>query len=1079
MQDKDGYMWFGGRDGLLRYDGYQFITLELELDDPNGTRKRVSNVMDILQDSRGDIWVASRGGLLRLDQDLLVLKKLSPEDGQNHTVYHDTVNRLGEAPDGRIIVGAYGGLILIDSMTHNLSYRWGKKIEGNTPLENIVNDIYVDGDIIWLATEGGLIKYHWSSAEVDIYLPKPKEPQSKNANAIRTLAFDKNNKLWFGGESGTYQLDTDTNKIKNYTFVEGDYTSISGKIIRDIFLDSYGFLWLGTEDGGLSLYRYESDDFVQFLHLADVENSLSHNSVRRIFEDANGDLWVGTYPMGLNYFDRTSLALITLEQQAHDPNSLLNNTVHSMQEDGQGNIWLGTDAGLSYWQRQQNTFRHYFNPIADNQNKEYTSILSLLIDHEGTVWAGSWGKGVSYFDSQKQAFVPLPFGNKTPEKGNTLSKQLVGNSVWSIYEDSSERLWFGTHEGGLNLYDRENKQFKHYTYDANKHDSLSNQLVWSIFEDSYGLFWVGTAWGLNLMDREKGNFTRFYSDDDDLTSLSNSGVSHIFEDSKKRLWFGTDDGLNLYNREQNNFRRFSTDDGLSNNGIKAIREDIKGNLWVSTNNGISEINGESLTIDGHTQFAGEHLGGFSNGSALTSKQGELIFGRKRGLRLFNIDSMAGNEFVPPVVLTDFKMFTGLVTVGAQDGLLSKTLDRTSQLVLAHDQNMFSISFSALNFRSPEQNQYAYKLEGFDKEWRYVGTQRNAVYTNLDAGSYVFNVKASNNDGVWNEQAKKIKIIQLPPPWLTWWAKLIYFLCAFASIYSYVRNQRQKREDIRQLNILLEEKVGLRTTELKHSNTELTRALDDLKASQKKMVEQETMASLGQLVAGVAHEVNTPIGISVTANSHLQELNDRLGNLFTQKKLKSKDLERYLEQANESIDIVGKSLNKADELISSFKQVAVDQSSDAIRTINLQQYIQEILTTLRPEIKRVKHEIHVDCVNEKVKCNAGAIYQIITNLIINAIRHGFDDGVQGNMYLNIYLQDNMIHLYFNDDGKGLNQAHLTRLFEPFFTTKRSSGGSGLGTHIIYNLVTQSLNGQIEVESEQGHGLHYKIRFPSVD
>ena len=301
----------------------------------------------------------------------------------------------------------------------------------------------------------------------------------------------------------------------------------------------------------------------------------------------------------------------------------------------------------------------------------------------------------------------------------------------------------------------------------------------------------------------------------------------------------------------------------------------------------------------------------------------------------------------------------------------------------------------------------------------------------------------------------------------------HMLC---EIQAHDLKQQESESQVRELNAQLESKVLKRTFQLEQSNTDLQDAIVKLKDSQKKLVEQETMASLGQLVAGVAHEVNTPIGISVTASTHLSDLNEKLSNEFNDKKLSSSGLKNYIKQSSEAVDIIDKSLNKAADLISSFKQVAVDQSTDSIRNISLDQYLQEILTTLKPEIKRTEHQFHIDCPQEQVKCNAGALYQIMTNLIINSFRHGFDDISQGNITIKIYINDNKVFLDYSDDGLGLTEGQLKSLFEPFFTTKRNQGGTGLGTHIIYNLVTQALNGQINVNSQPNEGLHYKINFP---
>ncbi|WP_111977361.1 sensor histidine kinase [Algibacillus agarilyticus] len=303
---------------------------------------------------------------------------------------------------------------------------------------------------------------------------------------------------------------------------------------------------------------------------------------------------------------------------------------------------------------------------------------------------------------------------------------------------------------------------------------------------------------------------------------------------------------------------------------------------------------------------------------------------------------------------------------------------------------------------------------------------------------------------------------------------------FNHMLTEIQNQDLKQKavetEIRQLNLHLEDIVKERTQALATSNTSLQTALENLQNSQDQLVEQETMASLGKLVAGVAHEVNTPVGIGVTAVSHLEEITAKLKQTFENKKLTAGELEHFINNCSESIDVITKSLNKAAELVRSFKQVAVDQSSDDERPTHLKQHINDILTTLRPKLKQTEHRIHVKVTDETVVTNAGALYQIITNMVINSILHGFENIKQGNIYINLQVIDNHVLLNYKDDGAGIETDALKKHFEPFYTTKRLAGGTGLGSHIIYNLVTQALHGSIKATSLGNQGLEYNIKFP---
>lgn len=289
-------------------------------------------------------------------------------------------------------------------------------------------------------------------------------------------------------------------------------------------------------------------------------------------------------------------------------------------------------------------------------------------------------------------------------------------------------------------------------------------------------------------------------------------------------------------------------------------------------------------------------------------------------------------------------------------------------------------------------------------------------------------------------------------------------------------QKATENQIRVLNLELEDKVIERTRALEESNITLKTALENLHQSQIQLVEQEKMASLGQVVAGISHEINTPIGISVTATSHFQDTLAQLRKKLADGTLTATDLNKFLDDFSDCIDIVLRNLSKAAELISSFKQISVDQSADKIRRFNVQEYLQEILTTLKPESKKVAHKIHIDCDDFTLNTNAGALYQIITNLVLNSFRHAFDGIEQGNIYIDVHCENGTVQLCYRDDGNGMSQEHLSKLFDPFFTTKRNQGGSGLGAHLVYNLVNRALNGSIQVISQANEGLSLKIEFP---
>ena len=835
FQDSQGFMWFGGANAIIRYDGYEFKSIPLTVNTAQGEEFRpVKMAVDIFEDSENILWVSTRTGLLRYDPRTERLTQIADNPNAQVTITTTDLLQSLELPSGELLVASKSGLLVVDRS--KLTYSVILPDENNTQSihSKIVQTVHLDpkGNL-WVGTEAGLEKLDWDKKHFELIKPYPEQPNLLPANSVTDIISDGNGQLWLATFNGLVHYDPKTQETKRYINQPNDPFSLGGNDIWTLWLDSTGALWIASDGGGVSVFekskKYPQGRFINHKHEAGRASSINSNQVRTVFEDKTGDIWVGNYPDGINFFDRSSAAITTYTHDPSNSNSLSHNSTLSMQEDQQGNLWLGTDGGgLNYFDREKNSFFAYKNIPNDETSISSNAVLTTFLDSQGHVWVGTWGGGVSRLDPATGKFHRYPFDELRKISESISSSQRLNNAhVWSIKEDSLKNIWLATHSGGLSKYDRATNQYTHYVHNDSDPNSIIGGNTWDTFEDSKGNFWVATSAGLDLMERDSEVFTHFLADATNPSSLSNPSVLSIFEDSQGRMWFGTDAGLNLLNEDRSSFTVYKKSDGFNDDTIRQILEDQEGRLWLSTNNGISLFDPETKKIKNYNRDSGKLMGGFHTDSGLITHKGEIIFGGIEGVRFFNPEKLKENKTPPPIVFTDFKIFADSISIGGEDGLLDESINTTQKIVLDYKKSMFVFGFSALNFRDPGKNRYAYKLDGFDDDWLQVGDQRSAKYTNLNAGTYTFHVKGSNNDGVWNEEGTSITIIQLPPPWKTWWAYTLYALALLAIILWFIAHQRQKRKIIEEQNRLLEAKVAERTGELKQKNDDIQAMLENM------------------------------------------------------------------------------------------------------------------------------------------------------------------------------------------------------------------------------------------------------------
>jgi diguanylate cyclase (GGDEF)-like protein len=826
-EDHEGFMWLGGRNALLRYDGYEFLMIPVANNPQDPTKTSpVNQVLELFEDSHHNLWAATRSGLYRYDRNRELLLPVQNSEGK--LLLRETIYALAESPNAELLVGTGNGMSILNIKTleeHRIEHQPDNP---NSFPANLVSDLMTDPQgFVWAGTEEGIVRINWANKQHTLFLPDPTNIKSAS-NRIRAVAMDHSGNIWGGSDHGLYRLNPATGAIKHYQHNPADPFSLADNLSWQVYVDKRGWVWIGSDSGGVSLYDHENDRFLRYSRQDDRPGYLFSNTVRRIYEDKMGDLWVGTYPSGVNVYDRSSTAITLYKREIDLTKGLLDNNVEALEEDKDGNLWIGA-GGVTRYNPQNETFTHYSKTDGSDSRVESTSVLNGVVDSDGEIRFGSWANGIQLYNAEKDRFEKVPTDPTSVKRGEKTGTKLNDLMVWGIYEDKQNTLWIATHFNGLTKFDKKTGIYTFYPHDTSNPSTISSALAWTTFEDSHGRFWVGTADGLNLMDRDQGTFKRYLPDLKKPRSLANNSVLSIWEDKKGRLWFGTDAGLHLYHSETDDFTVYAQKDGFADQGIRVITEDQAGNLWLGTNNGIVMFNPDTKLVRNYTRYNGELIGGVATGAGLTMRGGEVAFGTRSGLYIINPNKLLMNEKAPSVVFTDFRIFTQKVAINAPDKILTKSINQTEHITLDYTKSMLSFSFAALNYRDPEKNQYAYKLEGFDDDWRQVGNQRSALYTNLPAGSYQFTIKASNNDGVWGKEGRSIALVILPPPWKTWWAYTLYILIGIALLVYFTYTQHKQVLDERKTNRQLELKVAERTAELQHKNVELEQAYVQLEA----------------------------------------------------------------------------------------------------------------------------------------------------------------------------------------------------------------------------------------------------------
>ncbi|MDP1675293.1 MAG: two-component regulator propeller domain-containing protein [Bacteroidota bacterium] len=782
LQDRYGFLWIGSQDGLNRYDGYEFKVYKYDALDSNSLTGNF--ISCLLEDREGLLWIGTIGGLTRFDPVNNTFTRYFPDKKNNSALQGESVLALCEDNDGNIWAATYlGGISKFDKKSNSFKTFVNDPNDPKSISNNFVTDISKDNKgNLWIGTfGGGLNKLFPRTGTFDHYYSDPQRKNSLSSNIITSLVWYSDDTLLIGTHNGFNVFNPKTNVSALYTNDPNNDRSISSNPIQKIYLDTTGRIWIGTYDAGLNRFDKVTGTFIHYQKNENDLRSLNSNSIPAILVDRNNVLWVGSGTNGLNKCNLNPRMFSIIKNNRENKNSLSSNMIRSIFEGSRGNIWVGTDVGLNKIEKQTKNITRYISEPANKSTLSDNRIWTINEDKNGILWIGTQS-GLNKYDPVKNVFIRYVYDPKDP-------KSIPYNLIVSIYIDSANILWLGSSGGGLILYNSRKNEFKQYFHRDEDPNSISDNIVFEVYQGRSKLIWICTPTGLNSFDPTAKKFVRYTQLKFSNRSQESKTIFSIYEDEQGILWLGSlGDGLIRFDVEQQQVKNYTEKDGLPNNVVYAIVPDSKSNLWLSTNKGLSRFDKTTEKFKNYDMTDGLPSNEFNSGAKLRTHENKLYFGGIEGIVHFDPLNVQENKYIPSVIVSRFKVLE-------KEYRKDKTYYGGEEIHLTYADNYFSFEFAGLEFTEPTKNQYAYKLEGLDNDWIYSGNRRYVGYTHLEPGEFTFRVKASNNDGLWNDKGIAIKIIISPPFWKTWWFIASMIILISGIIYSWIRQRinRLKKE----------------------------------------------------------------------------------------------------------------------------------------------------------------------------------------------------------------------------------------------------------------------------------------------
>ncbi|BDQ03414.1 hybrid sensor histidine kinase/response regulator transcription factor [Ignavibacterium sp.] len=1044
LQDKSGFLWIATDDGLNRYDGYEF---KIFRNDPNDISSLSDNsVWSLAVDKSGKIWVGTKTGWINCYDP--VTEKFSRWYIASNITKDNSITTIFTEDENKIWIGTYrSGLYLLNPKTGEIKNWTLNPLDSTSLTNNYISSIVSDkAGNLWIGTYNGLNKFNYklSQNKFQRFFKSNNDLNSLSDNLIWSLTIDKvdSSIMWIGTATDLTEFNLSTGKFRRHKIsnpLNLQFGSGSGNVIPEIDKNQK-LLWIDSY-AGLLRYNLFTGNVDRFVYEKNNPNSLPSNRINKIYKDKSGVIWIGTDNGLAKFSTKNKKFNYSISEEINFLNSdeLYDISINALTQTTDGTIWFGTEKGLFFSSRdnRKQTIKKY-NLLGD------INVWSLSADGNNNLWIGTYGKGIFQLDNNNRKLTEWNFvDNKTRSMSRFFNK--------SILIDDNNNIWIGYWGLGLAKLNPTTKEFTRWIHNNEDSASLSYDDVWVIYQDSRKRIWIGTnGGGLNIYDKLSNFFIHFTTEENSQIKLSSNSIYSICEskyggqNGKTILWVGTNNGLNkitILNDKNNSLKNvtikiYSISDGLPDNSIKSLVEDKSGNIWIGTSSGISLFNPLTERFTNFTTADGLVSNDMNLSSAVLLENGLILMGSKSGLNYFKPEEIKLSDFIPPIVLTDLKIFNKSVIVG-EKSLLKKSITFSDEINIPYSDNVFSIHFAALDFTSAGEIVYSYKLEGFDKDWNIETKNRFATYTNLNPGKYIFKLRATNSDGVWSDNIKTLTIIITPPWWQTYWAIGLYIIIFVLGVWGIIRFQ-VNREKLR--------------SELRRQEFEAHH-----------LRELEKMKS--RFFANLSHEFRTPL---LLIKGPLEQLIEGKvqGNL------------------PEYYQMIKRNADRLQNLIDQLLELSQLESE----TIPLNKQLQNIVSVIRgcvnnfiPFARQKNIELGFNSFYKDITLSfdRDKLEKIINNLLSNAFKFTPKYGaISVDIIVESPGQEYNLKIIVSDTGVGIAEEHLPKIFERFYQIEDSenkSNGFGIGLALVKELISiQQWN--IRVESKLNEGTKFTIVIP---